>query len=266
MKQVVLVARLIFGAWMLANGANHFFLGLWALPVGHEPLAIQLMEALVHSHLIDVAMAIQLVAGALILAGVLVPVALCVVAPVLTCAVYWSVILDHQAAGAVLSLVALALDAFLMLAYIDYYRGALQRHALMAGELPANHAIYDLLFVSPSSRSSRADFVPALVVLVAVVLFYAYLVTGRTAQFCMLVLVFPGAVLHARRLRDMGLNAWLVIVPTALIVIAFGIWLKLFSLGAQLDGIVPTVALVVAAAFALWGCIGKEQPAAQAGY
>ncbi len=39
------------------------------MPTGHEPLAIQLMDALVHSHLIDVAMAIQLVTGALILSG-----------------------------------------------------------------------------------------------------------------------------------------------------------------------------------------------------
>lgn len=266
MKQLTLIGRVVFGAWMLANGANHFFLGFWPVPVGHEPLAIQLMDALVHSHLIDVAMAIQLVAGALILAGVLVPVALCVVMPVSTCAVYWSVILDHQTLGGVLALVALALNGFLMLAYIEYFRGALQRHALMAGELPGDHAIYDLLFVSASGRSTRAHFVPALIVLVAVVLFYTYLVTGRTAQWCMLVLVFPGIVLLARRLRDMGQNAWLVVAPAVLMLVAFAIWLKLFSFGAQLDGVVPLIALVVAAGFALWGCIGKEQPAAQAGY
>src|SRR5512140_580121 len=78
-KHLVLVGRLVFGAWMLVNGANHFFLSFWPEPVGHEPLAIQLMAALVHSRLFDVAMAIQLVTGALILTGLLVPVALCVV-------------------------------------------------------------------------------------------------------------------------------------------------------------------------------------------
>jgi putative oxidoreductase len=134
MTHLVLVGRLIFGAWMLANGANHFFFSLWPIPTGHEPLAVQLMAALVHSHLFDVAMAIQLVAGALILSGFLVPVALCVVMPVLTCAIYWSVILDHQPLSAVLALVAFAINGLLMLAYIDYYKGVLRRRALTLGE------------------------------------------------------------------------------------------------------------------------------------
>ena len=134
MKQLVLVGRLIFGAWMLVNGANHFFFSLWPMPTGHEPLAVQLMSAFVHSRLIDVAMTIQLVAGALILTGFFVPVALCVVMPVSTCALYWSLILDHQPLGAALAFAAFALNGLLMLAYIDYYKGPLQRSALMFGE------------------------------------------------------------------------------------------------------------------------------------
>ncbi len=134
MKQLVLVGRLIFGAWMLVNGANHFFFSLWPMPTGHEPLAVQLMSAFVHSRLIDVAMTIQLVAGALILTGFLVPLALCVVMPVSTCALYWSLILDHQPLGAALAFAAFALNGLLMLAYIDYYKGPLQRSALMFGE------------------------------------------------------------------------------------------------------------------------------------
>jgi hypothetical protein len=134
MKQLVLVGRLVFGAWMLANGANHFWLGLWPEPTGHEPLAMQLMSALVHSRLIDVAMTIQLVTGALILAGFFVPLALCIVMPISTCALFWALILDHQPLGALLALVAFALNGLLMLAYIDYYKDPLQRHALMLGD------------------------------------------------------------------------------------------------------------------------------------
>jgi len=119
MKQLVLVGRLVFGAWMLANGANHFWLGLWPEPTGHEPLAMQLMAALVHSRLIDVAMTIELVGGALILAGFFVPLALCIVMPISTCALFWALILDHQPLGALLALVAFALNGLLMLAYID---------------------------------------------------------------------------------------------------------------------------------------------------
>ena len=134
MKHLVLALRLIFGAWMLANGANHFFVSLYPEPTGHEPLAVQLMAALVHSGLLDVAMIIQLVTGVLILTGVFIPVALCVVMPISTCALFWSAVLEHQPLGAALALAAFALNGLLMLAYVDYYKGVLQRHALMLGE------------------------------------------------------------------------------------------------------------------------------------
>jgi uncharacterized membrane protein YphA (DoxX/SURF4 family) len=134
MKHLVLIARLVFGAWMLANGANHFFLHLYPEPVGHTPLAIQLMTALKDGWMLDVAMLIQLVTGALILVGVLVPVALCVVMPISVCAAFWAVILEHQPAGALAALVAVGLNALLCWAYIDYYQGMLQRRALTFGE------------------------------------------------------------------------------------------------------------------------------------
>jgi uncharacterized membrane protein YphA (DoxX/SURF4 family) len=134
MKHLPLIAQVIFGAWMLANGVNHFFFPLYPEPVGHEPLAVQLMTALVHSRLLDVAMAIQLVGGALILTGFFLPVALAVVMPISTCAVFWALILEHQPLVAVLALAAFALNGLLMLAYIDYYSGVLQRRALTLGE------------------------------------------------------------------------------------------------------------------------------------
>ena len=134
MKQLVLPARLILGAWMLVSGLNFFFLHFYPLAAGHQPLAVQLMTALVDSRLLDVAMAIQLIAGVLILAGLLVPLALCVLMPVSTCAAFWAVILEHEPLGALLALVAVALNALLLLAYLDSYRSMLQRHALAAGE------------------------------------------------------------------------------------------------------------------------------------
>ena len=118
---------------------------------------------------------------------------------------------------------------------------------------------FESLFVNPNGRTSRGQFVPALITLLAVVVFYQFLVTGRTAQWCLLVLVFPGIVLHARRLHDMGYTAWLLLVPGVLMVAAFAIWLHIVSLGAQLDAAVPLVALAVSVAFALWGCIGRGQ-------
>ena len=134
MKHLVLVGRLVFGAWMLINGANHFFLPLYPEPSGHTPLAIQLMTALKDGWMLDVAMVIELVTGALILVGVLVPVALCVVMPISVCAAFWAVILEHQPVGALVALVAVGLNALLCLAYLDYYQGMLQRRALTFGE------------------------------------------------------------------------------------------------------------------------------------
>ena len=134
-KHLVLAGRLIFGAWMLLSGINHFVVPLYPMPTGHEPLAVQLMTGLVHSKLLDVVVAIQLVTGALILAGVFVPVALCVVMPISVCAAFWAVILDHQPLGSILGLAAIALNGLLMLAYIDYYKGVLQRRALAVGEV-----------------------------------------------------------------------------------------------------------------------------------
>jgi uncharacterized membrane protein YhaH (DUF805 family) len=262
MKQLILVGRLIFGAWMLASGANYFFFSLWPMPTGHEPLAIELMSALTHSGLLGVAMTIQLVTGALILSGIFVPVALCVVMPISTCALFWAVILDHQPLGAVLAVAAFALNGLLMLGNIDYYRDALQQHALTFGEFGGGRSSFNFLFVNPNGRSSRGQFAAALVTLLAVVAFYAFLVKGATAHWGMLMLVFPGVVLHARRLHDMGHSAWPVLIPAVLTVVAFANWLRVASFGAPYNTALAPAAVAVCAAFALWGCIGNGQAAA----
>lgn len=86
------------------------------------------MTALMDSKLLYVA------TGALILASLFVPLALCVLMPVTVCAAIWAVILDHAPVAAVLALVAVALNAWLMLGYIGAYKGMLRRRALTTGE------------------------------------------------------------------------------------------------------------------------------------
>lgn len=260
-KQLVLAGRLLFGLWMLLNGANYLFLSIWPVPSGQEPLAIQLMTALVNSRLLDVAMAMQLVAGALLLAGILVPVALYVLMPIITCALFWAVILDQQPLNMALALAAFALNGLLMLAYLPYYRGTLQRHALALGE-GGGTANFDGLFVNPTGLASRAPFVPALLTVVAAIAFFGYLVTGRTAEFCMLVLLYPLFVLLTQRLRDMGYSAWLVLLPSVLTLASFAIQLGYVSLGGALDSALPWVSLAVAAAFVLWGSVSPSSNAA----
>jgi uncharacterized membrane protein YhaH (DUF805 family) len=255
-KQLVLVGRVIFGAWMLITGINYFFVSLYPLPTGHEPLAMQLMTGLAHSRLLDVVVAIQLVTGALILIGVFVPLALCVLMPISVCAAFWAV-LDHHPLELFLGLAAFALNGLLMLAYIDYYNGVLQRHALAVGEAAADGMNFDTLFVNPAGRTARGQFIGALITLLAVFGFYYFLVPGRNSQWVQLVLLFPAIVLHARRLHDMGRSAWPLLVPAALIVATA--WLYLFVPESGAKGNVAMAALVVSAGFVIWGVIGKAQ-------
>ena len=257
MKLLILLARLAFGAWMLANGVNHFFVSLYPQPIGHEPLAALLMTALLDSRLFDVAMAIQLVTGALLLAGVFVPLALCVVMPISLCALYWAVILEHQPLAAGLALGAFALNGFLMLAYLNYYRGVLQRHAATLGEPEAGVTRYERLFANPGGRTSRAGFIHALVPLLAVAALYFFLVKGRNGEWVLVTLLFPALVLQARRLHDMGQTAWLLMIPGTLD--AAAIWLHMAGRNPELRPAVTLAASVVSAGFIVWGLARKGQ-------
>jgi uncharacterized membrane protein YhaH (DUF805 family)/uncharacterized membrane protein YphA (DoxX/SURF4 family) len=260
MKHLVLIVRVVFGAWMLANGVNHFFFPLYPEPVGHEPLAIQLMAALVHSRLFDVAMAIQLVAGVLILAGLILPVALCVVTPVNVCAVFWALVLDHNPTASLLALVALALNGALMLAYVDYYKDMLQRHALSLGEEEGGKT-WNPLYAWATGRTSRLDYIKALIPLVLAAAFYTFLAkTGRNGEWVLATLLYPGFVLAAGRLHDMGQTGWLLLAPGLIDLAA--LWLHFFSdPKATITVDIGVAAYVVSIAFLVWGLIGKGQAA-----
>ena len=116
---------------------------------------------------------------------------------------------------------------------------------------------FDTLFVNPSGRTARAEFIGALITVLAAFAFYYFLVPGRNSQWVQLTLLFPAVVLHARRLHDMGRAAWSVLVPAALIVATA--WLYLFVPASEAKGSVKLAAVIVSAAFVLWGLIGKGQ-------
>lgn len=121
---------------------------------------------------------------------------------------------------------------------------------------------FESLFVRPGGRTPRGEFIPALLTLLAAVLLFAWLVGGRTGFWSLFVLVYPGFVLHARRLRDMGQNAWILALPVALLLGSFAIWLKLASFGPTLDASLPPAALAVSGAITLWCCLGRPPQAA----
>jgi uncharacterized membrane protein YhaH (DUF805 family) len=245
-------AAMIFGAWMLLNGLNHFFFSVWATPAGATPLSAELMTSLVNSRLLDVCMLIELVGGALILLGLFVPAALCVTMAVSTSALFWAA-LDHQPVTLGLGLLAFALNGGLMLAYLDSYRGVLQRAPMTLGESDPQTA-YNALFLQPGGRTARGPFLAALVPLALAVGWYA--IKGPAVNYAcwgVLCLLYPAVVLHVRRLHDMGRSGWPMAVPAALAVIAMGIWAGRASLGDALDAAVPMAALVSFLAVALWG-------------
>lgn len=257
-QQLVLAGRLVLGAWLLLYAANILFFSLWPAPTGTAPLAEQLMTSLAHSRLLHVALTVQMAAGILLLAGLFVPLALTAQLCITTCALFWAVFLEHSPLGALLTLVAFALNGLLMLAYLPYYREILQRHTMAAGE-EAGPARYDALFVNNQGKTARANYIPAMIVVLLVIAFYEFVVGGRTADFCRLVLLYPLFTLLIRRFRDMGRHPWLLFAPVMLMLFEFDIGLGYFSLGETANGAYTWIALAVTAVFIAWGAAGPAR-------
>jgi uncharacterized membrane protein YhaH (DUF805 family) len=116
---------------------------------------------------------------------------------------------------------------------------------------------FNAVFANPVGRTARGHFIAGLIVLLAVTAFYFLLVKGRNGEWVLVTLLYPGFVLLARRLHDLGVTAWLLLVPLALM--AATVWLNMFSHDAALARPVTLAALAVSAVFALWGCIAKGQ-------
>ena len=115
---------------------------------------------------------------------------------------------------------------------------------------------YETTFANPVGRTSRGQFIIALVILLATAAFYQFLVkAGRNGEWVLVTLLYPAIVLHARRLQDMGRTAWLLIAPVVLIVA--GVWIHMSGQQAQLQGPVCLAALAVSVVFVLWGLVGK---------
>lgn len=114
---------------------------------------------------------------------------------------------------------------------------------------------FDAVFANPTGRTSRTQYMLALIPLLLAVALYTFVVKGRTGAWSLAALMFPALVLHARRLHDLGRTAWLLIAPAALLVAA--LWLRLANAGAEVKAPVTLAAQVVAAAFVLWGVLAK---------
>src|SRR5881394_3475379 len=88
MKYAVWFVRLIFAAWMIPAGLNHF-VPLFPQPMGNQPLSTELITALLDSHQFDLTKAVELLAGLAVLTGIFAPLMLVVCMPVSFCVWYW---------------------------------------------------------------------------------------------------------------------------------------------------------------------------------
>ena len=99
MKYAVWFVRLIFAAWMIPAGLNHF-VKLFPQPYGTQPLSQELFLALFDSHLFDLVKLVELVAGIGVLFGLWVPLSLVICMPVSFCVWYWDTPLEGWHSGA----------------------------------------------------------------------------------------------------------------------------------------------------------------------
>jgi uncharacterized membrane protein YhaH (DUF805 family) len=116
---------------------------------------------------------------------------------------------------------------------------------------------FEALYANPDGATPRASYAAALVVLLAVVAFYYFLVPGRTGQFALLMLLYPALVLHARRLHAMDQSGWLVLIPG--LALAATAWLHLYPVASAPMNGVTWAAMALSALFIAWGLAGKDR-------
>jgi uncharacterized membrane protein YphA (DoxX/SURF4 family) len=122
MKYAVWFARLVFAAWMIPAGLNHF-VPLFPQPMGSQPLSHELIVALIDSHLFDLVKAVELIAGVCVLLGFYAPLAVILCMPVSFCVFFWDAPLEGWGSrAAIFGYSALFCNLLLCLFYIPSYR------------------------------------------------------------------------------------------------------------------------------------------------
>ncbi|MES2626573.1 MAG: DoxX family membrane protein [Pseudomonadota bacterium] len=122
MKYAVWFVRLVFAAWMIPAGLNHF-IPIFNQPMGSQPLSQELIRALLDSHLFDLVKAVELIAGVGLLLGFYTPLVLLICLPVSFCVFYWDAPLEGWGSrAAIFGYSTLLCNVLLCLAYYKSYR------------------------------------------------------------------------------------------------------------------------------------------------
>ena len=98
MKYLIWFARILFGAWMVTNGLNHFVY-LWPQPLGGLQVSKEFTIALIDSHLFDLVKAVEVLAGVSALTGLYAPLLMIVGLPVSFVVWYYGAVINHSAGG-----------------------------------------------------------------------------------------------------------------------------------------------------------------------
>ena len=122
MKYAVWFVRLVFAAWMIPSGLNHF-IALFPQPMGTRPLSHELIVALLDSHLFDLVKAVELIAGISVLIGFYTPLLLLMCMPVSFCVFFWDTPLEGWTSrAAVFGCSVLFCNVVLCLAHVKSYQ------------------------------------------------------------------------------------------------------------------------------------------------
>ncbi len=120
---------------------------------------------------------------------------------------------------------------------------------------------FEDLYVKFDGRTGKSAYLGALITLLAAYAFYYFLVhAGRNGEWVRTVFLFPLFVLAARRLHDMGRSAMLLAAP-GVPILAY-VYLHLFSPGTAYEAPLGWIGLVLGAAVAVWGVVGKSEDGA----
>lgn len=129
MRYAVWFVRLIYAAWMIPAGFNHF-IRLYPQPTGSEPISTEVFMSLLDSGLFTFVKATELIAGFAVLLGFRLPLLLIAVLPVSFTVWYWDTELQGWwTVSAIYGWAVLSCNVLLCLAYWEAYRPMFARHA-----------------------------------------------------------------------------------------------------------------------------------------
>ena len=121
--------RLIYAAWMIPAGLNHF-IQLYPQPIGNQPISMGVFTALLDSGLFTLVKAVELAAGIMLLIGWWVPLALVMVLPVSFTVWYWDTELQGWwTASAIYGWAVLGCNLFLLYAFRETYKPMFEGYA-----------------------------------------------------------------------------------------------------------------------------------------